>query len=76
MPRVRAIVYYGFFARLTRVPALVLIGFWFVYQLAFAFLDVEEGSLFRSHRRVLSRASGRIHDTRRREPAPSDHLRM
>ncbi len=41
--RVRAIVYYGFFARLTRVPALILIGFWFLYQLAFALLDVAGG---------------------------------
>ncbi len=47
--RVRAIVYYGFFVRLTRVPALVLIGFWFVYQLLLAFLDVEGGVAYFAH---------------------------
>lgn len=47
--RVRAIVYYGFFVRLTRVPAMFLIGFWFVYQLLLAFLDVEGGVAYFAH---------------------------
>lgn len=47
--RVRTVIYYGFFIRLTRVPALALIGFWFVYQLLFAFLDVEGGVAYFAH---------------------------
>ncbi len=47
--RVRAIVYCGFFVRLTRVPAMFLIGFWFVYQLLLAFLDVEGGVAYFAH---------------------------
>ncbi len=47
--RVRAIVYYGFFIRLARVPALALIGFWFVYQLLLAFLNVEGGVAYFAH---------------------------
>ncbi|TMI23385.1 rhomboid family intramembrane serine protease [Candidatus Bathyarchaeota archaeon] len=75
--RVRAIVYYGFFARLTRVPALILIGFWFVYQLVFAFLDVEGGVAYFAH--IGGFLAGLLTGfliPRRREPASSDYLRM
>ncbi len=47
--RVRALMIYGFWARLVRLPALYLIGFWFLYQLAFAFLDVEGGVAYFAH---------------------------
>ncbi len=47
--RVRTIVYYGFFIRLTRVPAMFLIGFWFVYQLLFALLGIEGGVAYFAH---------------------------
>ncbi len=75
--RVRAIVYYGFFARLTRVPAIILIGFWFLYQLAFAFLDVEGGVAYFAH--IGGFLAGLLIGfiiPRKREPAPSDYLRM
>ncbi len=47
--RVRAVVLYGFWARLVRVPAFFLIGFWFVYQLVFAFLSIEGGVAYFAH---------------------------
>ncbi len=47
--RVRAVVVYGFWARLVRVPAFILIGFWFVYQLVFAFLGIEGGVAYFAH---------------------------
>src|SRR5262249_35768700 len=47
--RVRAIVYYGFFFRLARIPAMFLIGFWFVYQLLLAFLALEPGVAYFAH---------------------------
>ncbi len=75
--RVRAIVYYGFFARLTRVPAIILIGFWFLYQLAFAFLDVEGGVAYFAH--IGGFLAGLLIGfmiPRKREPAPSDYLRI
>ncbi len=75
--RVRAIVYFGFFARITRVPALILIGFWFLYQLVFAFLDVEGGVAYFAH--IGGFLAGLLIGfliPRKREPAPSDYLRM
>ncbi len=47
--RVRALLLYGFWVRFIRVPAYVLIGFWFVYQLVFALLDVEGGVAYFAH---------------------------
>ncbi len=47
--RVRTIVYFGFFIRLTRVPAMFLIGFWFAYQLLFALLGIEGGVAYFAH---------------------------
>ncbi len=47
--RVRALILYGFWARIILVPAYFLIGFWFVYQLVFAFLAVEGGVAYFAH---------------------------
>jgi len=47
--RVRTIVYYGFFIRFTRVPAMFLIGFWFFYQLIFALVGIEGGVAYFAH---------------------------
>ncbi len=47
--RVRALLLYGFWVRFIRVPAYVLIGFWFVYQLLFALLGVEGGVAYFAH---------------------------
>ena len=47
--RVRTIVYFGFFIRFTRVPAMFLIGFWFFYQLIFALVGIEGGVAYFAH---------------------------
>ncbi len=47
--RVRALLLYGFWVRFIRVPAYVLIGFWFVYQLLFALLGIEGGVAYFAH---------------------------
>jgi membrane associated rhomboid family serine protease len=47
--RVRTIIYFGYFIRLTRVPAMFLIGFWFVYQLVFALLGIEGDIAYFAH---------------------------
>lgn len=75
--RIRTIVYYGFFARLTRVPALFLILFWFLYQVAFAFLDTQGGVAYFAH--IGGFLAGLLIGfivPRRQEPQPSDYLRM
>lgn len=47
--RVRAIVFIGRFGQLIRLPAYLLIGFWFFYQLLLSFLDPTGGVAYFAH---------------------------
>ncbi len=47
--RVRTAVFYGFFVRLVSLPAYLMIGFWFVYQLILAALDTAGGVAYFAH---------------------------
>jgi len=47
--RVRAIVFIGRFGQLIRLPAYILIGFWFVYQLLLSLIDIEGGVAYFAH---------------------------
>ena len=47
--RVRAIVFIGRFGQLIRLPAFLLIGFWFVYQLLLSALDPTGGVAYFAH---------------------------
>ncbi len=47
--RVRAIVFIGRFGQLIRLPAFLLIGFWFLYQLLLSALDPAGGVAYFAH---------------------------
>jgi membrane associated rhomboid family serine protease len=47
--RVRTIVLYGWFARIIRIPAYALIGFWFIYQFLFALSFARTGVAYWAH---------------------------
>jgi membrane associated rhomboid family serine protease len=47
--RIRALLSFGYFIRVTRVPAWVMIGMWFVYQLLLAFIPINTGVAYWAH---------------------------
>ncbi len=47
--RVRAIVFIGRFGQLIRLPAYILIGFWFVLQLLYTLIGVSTGIAYYAH---------------------------
>lgn len=47
--RVRAIVFIGRFGQLIRLPAYILIGFWFVLQLLYTLVGVSTGIAYYAH---------------------------
>lgn len=47
--RIRTLVRAGFFWRVIRVPAYVMIGLWFLYQLLLAFIPINVGVAFWAH---------------------------
>src|SRR3990170_3408326 len=47
--RVRAIVFIGRFGQLIRLPAFLLIGFWFLYQLLLSLIDTAGGVAYFAH---------------------------
>jgi len=47
--RIKTIVPIGIFIRLVRVPAFVMIGLWFVYQLLLGFAAIETGIAYWAH---------------------------
>lgn len=47
--RIKTLMSFGFFIRVTRVPAWVMIGMWFVYQLLLAFIPLNTGVAYWAH---------------------------
>ena len=47
--RIKALLSFGYFIRVTRVPAWVMIGMWFVYQLLLAFIPMNTGVAYWAH---------------------------
>ena len=47
--RIKTLMSFGYFIRVTRVPAWVMIGMWFVYQLLLAFIPMNTGVAYWAH---------------------------
>lgn len=47
--RIRTLVIFGFFWQVARVPASMMIGLWFLYQLLLAFLSFDAGVAYFAH---------------------------
>ena len=47
--RIKTLMSFGYFIRVTRVPAWVMIGMWFVYQLLLAFIPLNTGVAYWAH---------------------------
>ncbi|MFC1802892.1 rhomboid family intramembrane serine protease [Thermoproteota archaeon] len=47
--RIRALMSFGYFIRVVRVRAWVMIGFWFLYQLVLSFLPYNTGVAYWAH---------------------------
>lgn len=47
--RIKALLSFGYFIRVTRVPAWLMIGMWFVYQLLLAFIPMNTGVAYWAH---------------------------
>ncbi len=72
--RVTSLVFLGFFYQLIHVPAIIVLGFWFVLQLIDGLTslgvaaDGRRGRVLRPHRRVRGRRRGRVAGLDRRRP--------
>ncbi len=47
--RIRTVVFFRFWVQFVRVPAFIMIGFWFVYQLLLALVDTAGGVAYFAH---------------------------
>ena len=47
--RIRTLMTFGIFIRVVRVPAWIMIGFWFLYQLMLGFLPYNTGVAYWAH---------------------------
>ncbi len=47
--RIRTAITWGFFIRITRLPAYVLIGFWFLYQVVLGMLAADASVAYAAH---------------------------
>jgi len=47
--RIRALIGFGYFIRVVRLPAWVMIGLWFLYQLVLGFLPYNTGVAYWAH---------------------------
>ena len=66
--RVRALVRFGFFWQIIRVPAYLMLGLWFLYQLLLALIPINLGVAYWAHVGgfITGLALGRVFGTPRR----------
>lgn len=73
--RIRTLISMGFFIRIARIPAFIVIGLWFVYQFLLALVPVNTGIAYWSH--IGGFIAGLIlaRSIKPREPSPDWYIR-